>query len=334
LLRLAGILGRFWQFRGHVREGIKWLALALARNGETQTADRARALNWLGQLERANGNSVGGRRLLEESIALSRAVGDGRVLSMALRHLVRQVQVHGPAARSRSAEERAYVRALIDEALAVSHEVGWQREVALNLTVLGEHLLIGGEYDTAEPLLVESIAVGQQSGDLTAVVGSIRVLSTIYGIRSEFARARRMLQKGLSILHELDLPFMATILRITWGDLAAAEGDWPAAEHAYRETLEPAARAATRAQLANAIRRYAAIRERRGDHRTAVRLVGACASVGDPWESLIVFDDTPDYQEAMVTARVALGEEEFAREWAAGQSLTLEQAVSEALSVG
>jgi hypothetical protein len=62
---MTAILGRLWQFRGHVREGIKWLALALARNENAQTADRARALNWLGQLERANGDSAAGRRLLE-----------------------------------------------------------------------------------------------------------------------------------------------------------------------------------------------------------------------------------------------------------------------------
>jgi len=332
LLRLAAILGRFWQFRGHVREGIKWLALALARNEDAQTGDRARALNWLGQLERANGNSAAGRRLLEESITLARALGDGRVLSMALRHLVMQVQVHGPAARARSAEEQAYVRALIDEALAVSRRVGRLREVAWNLGVLGEHLVIGGEYDAAEPLLVESIALARQSGDLTPVVRSILVLTTIYGMRSEFSRARRVLQEGLALGQELDLPFVTTGMRITWGDLAAAEGDWPAAERAYRETLEPAARGAPRAQLANVMRRYAAIRGRRGDHRVAVRLLSACASLGDAWYSLIVFEETPNDQEAIATARGALGEEEFAREWAAGQSLTLEQAVAEALS--
>jgi hypothetical protein len=198
--------------------------------------------------------------------------------------------------------------------------------------VLGEHLVIGGEYDAAEPMLIESIALARRSGDRTSVLRSILVLSTICGMRGEFARARRMLQEGIALGYELDVPFVTTSLRITTGDLAAAEGDWAAAERAYRETLEPAARAATPAQLANAIRRYAAIRERRGDHRIAVRLVAACAPVGDAWYSLIVFEDTPNDQEAIATAREALGEEEFTREWAAGQSLTLEQAVAEALS--
>jgi len=42
--------------------------------------------------------------------------------------------------------------------------------------------------------------------------------------------------------------------------------------------------------------------------------------------------NTPDEQAAVATAREALGEDEFAREWAADQSLTLEQAIAQALA--
>jgi tetratricopeptide (TPR) repeat protein len=116
LLRFAGMLGRFWQIRGYLHEGIGWLEMALARTEVTPSAGRARVLNWLGQLEAINGNLGCACPALEESIAQARAVGDRRVLSLALRHLGLAVLSIGDYALSRQ---------LIDEALAVSRETGY-----------------------------------------------------------------------------------------------------------------------------------------------------------------------------------------------------------------
>jgi predicted ATPase/transcriptional regulator with XRE-family HTH domain len=87
LVRLAGLLGRFWMVQGFAREGIGWLEVALAATDGTQSAARAQALNWLGVLETDNNHVGRARLLLEESIAQGRAVGDQRLLSLALRHL-------------------------------------------------------------------------------------------------------------------------------------------------------------------------------------------------------------------------------------------------------
>ena len=82
-----------------------------------------------------------------------------------------------------------------------------------------------------------------------------------------------------------------------------------------------------------AIMGSAAVCGARGAHRRAVRLLGAATSIGDAWWPVILFENTPDDQVALAKARAVLGEDAFAREWAAGQSLTLEQAIAEALEV-
>jgi non-specific serine/threonine protein kinase len=322
LLRLAGSLGAFWQARGYAREGIAWLELALARNGGPPTAARARALNWRGQLEIINGNAAAGRRFLERSIADARAVGDNRVLSVALRYL--------GFATGRS-EERATARRLFEEAVAVSRAGGWQREIAWNLSLLGRTLALAGELEAAEELLQEGLAIGRLSGDSTAVVVAMEHLGLVYGRRGEFARARQILREAAALGQAVDVKYLAAGAHLMLGDLGMAEQDWDAAERDYRAALEAARLGATRGLMAPVGRRFAGLSQARGDHHRAVRLLSAFASITDPWDSAIYFDAVASEHEILATARKALGDNEFAGAAAAGKSLTLEQAVADAL---
>jgi predicted ATPase len=72
LLRLAGLLGRFWALHGLAGEGIRWLEEALARSPTTPTSDRAKALDGLGALELSNDHIERACSLLEECGQLCR----------------------------------------------------------------------------------------------------------------------------------------------------------------------------------------------------------------------------------------------------------------------
>src|SRR6266567_9525760 len=104
---------------------------------------------------------------------------------------------------------------------------------------------------------------------------------------------------------------------------------WPSMP--YRTALEAATRGTTRGMMASAGRRYAGLCQARGDHGRAVRLLSACATISHAWDPTIYFDPIASEEQMLATARTALGENEFAREVAAGQSLTLEQAILDAL---
>jgi predicted ATPase/transcriptional regulator with XRE-family HTH domain len=321
LLRLAALLGRFWQDRGFVSEGIGWLEMALARSESTPSSARARALNWLGHLESFNGNVDRACPLLEDSITHARAVKDRRVLSMALRHLSGAVLTMGDQVRARR---------LIEEAVAVSREEGYKREIAWNLRTLAEILGTAGYWESVEPLLLESIAVGRQSGDITPVLISTGALARLYMMRGDLARARRICEEALAVARKVDLKLpVAEQLVIMLGDLALAERDWEVADGWYRQALS-AGSVTARAWVARALRHYAAMCAARGDTRGAVRIFGATSSVHAP--PLPIFS-LADAEGAIVAgARLALGEDEFSMAWAEGQSLTLEQVTAEILS--
>ncbi|HET9496198.1 MAG TPA: AAA family ATPase, partial [Chloroflexia bacterium] len=78
-LRLVGALGRYWQFRSYLSEGRQWCALLLDKTEPAgPSVDRARALRALARFEFELSDSVEARRLYEQSLAISRALGDGQ----------------------------------------------------------------------------------------------------------------------------------------------------------------------------------------------------------------------------------------------------------------
>jgi tetratricopeptide (TPR) repeat protein/predicted DNA-binding protein (MmcQ/YjbR family) len=236
LLRLAGSLGPYWQARGLlVREGIGWLETALARNDALPSADRARALTWLGELEAGSGN-IARVHVLERSVAEARAVGDQRLLSTALSHLGQAMLSIG---------RQAEARRLFEEALAVSHAADLPREVALNQSWLGVTLIAEGQLDVAEALLLESVALGRQAGYQSPVVWSLRALGELYRARGDFARGRSAASEGLAIARRMDTNLWSvSLLLLTLGDLDAADGDWTTAGNWYRQGLQQVGRTA------------------------------------------------------------------------------------------
>ncbi len=73
-LRLAASLWLFWQVRGYLEEGSTYLGAVLARTQDVSTL-RAKAMRGAATLARLQGHFDDARRILEESVDLSRAAG-------------------------------------------------------------------------------------------------------------------------------------------------------------------------------------------------------------------------------------------------------------------
>jgi len=192
-LRLAAALGRFWALHGHFREGQGWLEAALAGGGDPGT-ERARALNSAGSLARRQGEYARAAALHEEALALWRALGDTRGVSVALGNLGRVALRQGDEARA---------LALLEETLRLKHRVGDTRGSAGTLTSLGRIAARRGEYARATGLLEESLALKGALGDRLGRATALGQLGWVAFLQGDGARAVALLGESLWLGHDI-----------------------------------------------------------------------------------------------------------------------------------
>jgi len=114
-LRLVAALANFWLLRGHLSEGRRWFDTVLAKSDEQPASLRARAFHAAGQLAQYQSDFDRAEAFGNESLALYRLLDDRPVCVAALQALARVARMRGQHAAS---------RALYQESLAVSNEIG------------------------------------------------------------------------------------------------------------------------------------------------------------------------------------------------------------------
>ena len=277
-LRLIEAMHRFWFTRGYVGEGREWCARILAKGAPPDpTLEYANAVNVAGSLAWHQTDFPAARTLLEQGLALSKALDDRWGLARTLNTLGNLAIEQGdyPAAQTLYQESLALCRELGDrrgaaallgnlamvahecgdlvaawtlsqESLALSREVGDQGRVAHALNILGSVACDQGDLATARALNQEGLAMGRELGDLDCIATSLSNLGVVAVLRGEFGDARVLYREGIAIRREMgDRVWLARALEGT-AALAAAQGDsltaartWGAAERLREETGSP-----------------------------------------------------------------------------------------------
>jgi non-specific serine/threonine protein kinase len=83
-LRLTGALWRFWQTRGYLREGRRWIAEAVARDAGPPTSARAKSLSVAGNLAWIQKDNDSATAFHEESLRIWEGLGDTAGVARAL----------------------------------------------------------------------------------------------------------------------------------------------------------------------------------------------------------------------------------------------------------
>jgi len=360
-VRLAGALGQFWQLHGHLGEGRRWLARVLAGGcpsggatgaptpagrgpvgtGVTQPAPalgptkghagggaesvcsaRARAFNAAGLLAERQQEYVVAVDLLEEGLALYRALGDRRGSAEALNGL-------GWVAWDRGDHPRAL--ALFQETLDVCQVLGDRRGSANALNNLARVYKYQGDAERASALYERSLALWKEVGEpwgLAMVLSNLGIEAYEQGDHMRaLALHRESLALRRSLGDKLGVSWSLTNVAIVCVRLGRHER----AVALFEESLALARQLGDKANVTDIVEGLAEVALARTWMERAARLFAAVevlrAATGDPTSPA----KRARYDRNVAAARAALGEDTFAAAWQAGQAMTAEETIAYAL---
>jgi predicted ATPase/DNA-binding CsgD family transcriptional regulator len=223
-LRLGAALWEFWGVRGHGIEGRQRLRRALAGSEGTSEVLRMAAMRGLAMMELNLGHSTEMARLLEETLAVDRRLGDKGGMAHALRML-------GLMAWARGDLDRAAAR--LEESLALyrdiqerggclwCHRRPWCAQ-SMTAVLLGEVAAVAdqrGEDARARPLLEEALALLRQMGDHGGVAWLLRHRGEAERRRGDAAQAVALLAEALELFRELGVQQDVASTLLVLGDV-------------------------------------------------------------------------------------------------------------------
>ena len=266
-LRLAAALGDYWTTRGLMREGMDWLEGALALGGSD--AARAGALaqaGWLAagssDFERANAALTESIALcqsendrpalasalrlrgtafiwkgefrkaepdLEEALALSRALGDDRLLAVSLNSLgVLANEWHG---------DNVQARARYEEALPLLLRLGDQQRASYCLHNLGNIAHDDGDHARAAAMLRHSLELADALGDAWHRAYCLRSLGDVFLAQNDYDEAAHLLEEGCALCRRLGDRMTEAGTRLSLARVRRRQGRFADADTAAQSAL-------------------------------------------------------------------------------------------------
>ena len=354
-LRLGQALAEFWMVRGPYREGQIFLEQALTANQEGATVLRARVLRTAADFRNLLDDVDRAEALCQESLALSRTLGDTRSIISGLALLAYIARNNGG--------HYQLARSLAEESLALARELGEKEIIAERLVDLADQVCVLGEYHEGQPLFEESLALFRELGNKRGLAHCLRTSAMylvaddgdpttihdrleesltlctelgdkiglgLYSLYAGYAAlvegdpmtARVLVEQSLVLCREIGDGWTSIFAIAVLARIAARQGDYAAAWSLHEESLREVGAFKDHYPTAYCLEALAETMAAQGAAMWATQLWGT-AEVEREHCGLPMFPvDRRDYEATVVQVRMQLGEAAFAAAWSEGRSLT------------
>jgi tetratricopeptide (TPR) repeat protein len=329
-MRLAKALRLYWEMQD-LREGLLWLRELCGpawRHGPAHL--RARLLSQLGHYMAFSLNlddQLQAVTVLEESVCISREIGDMWMLAEACRHC-------GEAACNR--QDLAGAEVWFAESLTAARAAGSPWNIAWTQLNFGILAITRGDDQEAAGLYEECLPIFQRLGLAAGMGRAVNIYSFVLLRLGKFDYAAKLLGDTLAFAQTSVSLRELGEFHNSLGQVAYAQSDLRRASHHFRQALQFAREHTQQFLIARdhmftqqLLGNFAVVAAALGHHAYATHMF--CHA------SERFYYNKPNLVQAQIgpslaACRAALGEEAFDAAWAAGQALTLEQAVDEALT--
>jgi tetratricopeptide (TPR) repeat protein len=351
-LRLGGALWRFWWLRGDIAEARQQLESLLAQTATVAPAVRAKALNGAGVLAESQGDWDTATRLHQESLEISRQIGDQRCVAWSLNNLGVVAVSQGDYTRAQALlEENLAVAEQADDTASIAtalndlgliahsrHDYGqatelWTRSLALfralgdeshtarTLNNLGTVAMEQGEYERAQALLAESLALLRSVGDRQGIASTLNNLAEATSSLGDAETAMGLFRESHSLALEGGNGLVAAIAMENLAALTRLQGEEGVAQSRFREALLLYRSVGDKQGITSCLSGLASAAAGQGRVSEAAALLGAASKMCDAQDELAL----PGLAEAMSSLRSTMGDQAFNAAWQSGWAMPIDQ---------
>jgi non-specific serine/threonine protein kinase len=261
---------------------------------------------------------------------LERALAAGTGVEPAIR--AQALQAASPMVQ---VTDRARAIKLREEALALWRELENRREIVRTLNNLGEMEWERGNVRRARCLLGEALALarGLEEQDRYLIAVILHALGRVALQEDLYDEAKGWLTESLSISRDAGYQDGIGFALHALARVALRQGDVGAARRLAGEGLVLFQRLGYRAYIAYCLESLAEVEAATGRLVRAVRLWAKAAALRLEALNIRPRCEEPEHERQLVAARADLGTALFDRAWAEGQAMTVDEAMSYALSL-
>lgn len=317
-LRLSAALWRFWDMRGYITEGRRWLDESLGLDGHATAQIRAKALNAAGNLALEQGDYDRATEFYNAALVLRREAGERRGEANSFSNL-------GVVARSRGEYEQA--RRLYEDALAIFRELEDLAGVASVRDNLGFVAQSQGDYDDAEEQYREALDLFRRQGDVSGVCIALTNLGEVARYRGEYDQALEFYGEARTLAEELGDKSAIAGLTSNQGSVAYRQGDHAGAIELYLQSLSTFHDLGQKQDIADCLEGLA-MAEAQAHPERAVRLFGAAESLRQKIRAPMSPSKCAEYERALEAVRSRLKDRTFKAVWARGRAGTIEETIA------
>jgi predicted ATPase/DNA-binding XRE family transcriptional regulator len=324
-LQLCSAMEGLWASRGMRHEAIAAMERSLQHLRGVGRTDAHWIIRWdLARLFTSIGNYTAARLHAEEAVLLARELGDTNLSACALERL-------GSLAHEQGDSATAWAR--LSESLAMLRELNDAHSIANALNALASVAIMEQDPARAELLLAESHEIGQRAGSASdCTAWTLTNLGHAAQLRGDYARAAQFHHESLARFNSTDYPLGPPSVYHGLGQAALGAGNTDEAVRWFAHGLVLSQQESNLASIAWCLAGLGCAAAHGAAPERAARLWGAAEQL----RQLIGCRSAPaaraTYEQAIVMARCQVGEDSFAAAWAAGEALSLDEAIAEAFA--
>ena len=226
----------------------------------------------------------------------------------------------------RRAEAAAY------EALHLAQHIGDHNGISNAFATLGMIAQANGKLDEAEAAYTQSSTHARMIEHRGLISHVLILLGDLARMQGDMARATTLLEEALADVQASGMTWDIPMTLALLGHLACQQQNYALAKARYREALVLYRAFGSPTYIASCLEGYAAAACGEGHYAQATRLCAQAWTLREQTQTALLPAQREAFEQVVATARAALDEPAFEREWNTGTTLTQNEAIDDALS--